>query len=141
MIDAARKTGFAPVNDEWAFEMTPVDFLVNVMVRFAKDPQHFGHVYNAVNPNPLPASKVFDLMDEKNLVSERVSVEEWKTGLTEKARNEGDSVLGVLAQSLDEVEMYLNDKSIYDCSQFEAALSKRRLRRPATDRSYFEKVL
>jgi hypothetical protein len=47
----------------------------------------------------------------------------------------------VLAQSLVDVEMYLNDESIYDCTRFENCLNKHGIQRPLTDSDYFKKLI
>ena len=140
IIDACTKVNCAPDVSNWAFELTPVDFLVKSIVLFAGNPSHFGQVFNIVQNYPIQAKVVFDLFIEMKLISEYVSFDEWKSRLYKKAEKEGDYILSVLAQSLEDVEMYLNDKSIYDCSQFENALSKYSLLRPLTDSNYFKKL-
>jgi hypothetical protein len=94
-----------------------------------------------VQNDPVPARTVFDLLLEMKFISEYVSFDEWKSRLFIKAEKEGDHILNVLAQSIEDVEMYLNDESIYDCSRFENALSKYRLQRPLTDPNYFKKLI
>ena len=141
IIDACMKLKCAPDEDKWAFEMSPVDFLVKSMVLFASEPTHFGQVFNVVQNDPVPARLVFDMLLEMKLISKYVSIDKWKTRLYTKAKKEGDYLLNVLAQSLDDVAMFLNDESIYDCSRFENALSKYFLQRPHTDPDYFKKML
>jgi thioester reductase-like protein len=141
IFDACMKLKCAPDEDKWAFEMSPVDFLVKSIVQFASKPSHFGQVFNVVQNDPTPARTVFDMLLEMKLVSEYISVGEWKVRLHKKAENDGDHLLNVLAQSLDDVAMYLNDGSIYDCSRFEETLSKYCLQRPPTDPDYFKKFL
>jgi len=141
IFDACMKLKCAPDEDKWAFEMSPVDFLVKSIVQFASKPSHFGQVYNVVQNDPAPARTVFDMLLEMKLISEYISVDEWKVRLQTKAEKEGDHLLNVLAQSLDDVAMYLNDESIYDCSRFEKTLSKYCLQRPPTDSDYFKKFL
>lgn len=141
IIDACMKVGCAPEKDQWAFEMTPVDFLVKAIVLFASKPSHFGQVFNVVQNDSVPARKVFDLLLELKFISKYVSFDEWKSRLYAKAEKEGDYILNVLAQSLEDIEMYLNDESIYDCSRFENALTKFRLQRPLTDPDYFKKLI
>ena len=141
IIDACMKVGCAPDKDKWAFEITPVDFLVKSIVLFASKPSHFGQVFNVVQNDAVPARTVFDLLLEMKFISSYVSFDEWKSKLYTKAEKEGDYILNVLAQSLEDVEMYLNDASIYDCSRFENALSKYSLQRPLTDPDYFKKLI
>jgi thioester reductase-like protein len=141
IIDACMKVECAPDKDKWAFEITPVDFLVKSIVLFASKPSHFGQVFNVVQNDTVPARTVFDLLLEMKFISNYVSFDEWKSRLYTKAEKEGDYILNVLAQSLEDVEMYLNDASIYDCSRFENALSKYSLQRPLTDPDYFKKLI
>jgi len=141
IIDACMKVECAPDKDKWAFEITPVDFLVKSIVLFASKPSHFGQVFNVVQNDTVPARTVFDLLLEMKFISNYVSFDEWKSRLYTKAEKEGDYILNVLAQSLEDVEMYLNDESIYDCSRFENALSKFSLQRPLTDPDYFKKLI
>ena len=74
-------------------------------------------------------------------ISIYVSFDKWQSSLYAKAEKEGNYILNVLAQSLEDVEMYLNNESIYDCSNFENALSKYSLKRPLTDPDYFKKLI
>ena len=91
--------------------------------------------------DPIPAKTVFDLMFEMKLISEYVSFDEWKSRLYAKAEEADDYILNVLAQSLVDVEMYLNDESIYDCSGFENCLNEHGIQRPLTDGDYFKKLI
>ena len=141
IIDACTKIKCAPDNDKWAFEMTPVDFLVKAIVRFAGDPSHFGQVYNIVQSEATLAKAVFDLLLDKKLISEYVSLDEWISRLYARAEETDDYILNVLAESLSDVEQYLTDDSIYDCSQFNKAIKNCRIDRPLTDKDYFEKLV
>jgi thioester reductase-like protein len=141
IIDACTKIKCAPDNDKWAFEMTPVDFLVKAIVRFAGDPSHFGQVYNIVQSEATLARAVFDLLLDKKLISEYVSLDEWISRLYARAEETDDYILNVLAESLSDVEQYLTDDSIYDCSQFNKAIKNCRIDRPLTDKDYFEKLV
>jgi len=141
IVDACMKVKSAPDKDKWVFEITPVDFLVKSIVLFASQPSHFGKVFNVVQNNPIPAKTVFDLLLETELISGYVSFDEWQAKLYSKAEKEGNYILNVLAQSLEDVEMYLSGESIYDCSRFEIALAKYHLQRPITDLDYFKKII
>lgn len=66
IIDACMKVECAPDKDKWAFEITPVDFLVKSIVLFASKPSHFGQVFNVVQNDTVPARTVFDLLLEMN---------------------------------------------------------------------------
>lgn len=141
IIDACRKVNCAPKQDSWSFEITPVDFLVKSIAIFAETSSHFGQVYNVVQNNPVSARTIFDLLLDMDVISDYVSIDEWKSRLVKKAAEDNDNILNVLAQSLDEAELYLKDTGIYDCSQFERALSLHNLHRPAIDSEYFLKII
>ncbi|UCH91318.1 MAG: hypothetical protein JSU60_00950, partial [Nitrospirota bacterium] len=141
VIDACMKVNCAPNEEGWSFEMTPVDFLVESIAAFATKSSHFGQVYHVVQNNPVSARAVFDLMLNVGVISEYVSIDEWKSRLVNKALKENDYILNVLAQSLGDIELYLKDKSIYDGSRFERALSEHKLQRPVVDSEYFMKLL
>jgi amino acid adenylation domain-containing protein/thioester reductase-like protein len=140
IMQACKAQGCAPQAEDWRFEMTPVDFVVQAMVRFARHPEHFGQVYNIVQADATPAKAVFDLQRECGLIRHHLPLNEWKFRLQARAQATGDSMLDILAQSLDSVEPYLMDTSRYDCTQFERAISRYGLTRPATDRAYFARL-
>jgi hypothetical protein len=135
------KVNCAPDEGGWAFEMTPVDLLVKSIVLFAGSKAHFGKVYNVVQGNPIPAHSVFDQLFDMNHISEYVSMDEWKLRLVQKAENENDYILSVLAQSLEDVELYLKDNSVYDSSRFEKALATHDLQRPVIGSEYFKRLI
>ena len=141
IIDACAKVKCVPDKSDWAFELTPVDLLVKSIVLFASNPSCFGQVFNIVQNDPVPSKTVFDLLFEMKLVSEYVSFDEWKSRLYAQAEEADDYILNVLAQSLVDVEMYLNDESIYDCTRFENCLTEHGSKRPPTDADYFKKLI
>ena len=138
IMDACRKLQCAPEQDGWAFEMTPVDFLVKALVQLAAEPTHFGQVYNVVEAEPISAQVVFDCMLERGYISGSVPMDAWLAKLYAKSEADTDHILHVLAQSLGEVEPYLTDTSVYDCSRFDAATKVYGMHRPAADLAYFE---
>jgi thioester reductase-like protein len=141
LINACRKVGWAPDNHTWAFEITPVDFLVKAIVAFSKVPAQFGRVFNVVQPCPTSARAVFDLLLELGGVLGYVPVDEWKSRLMAKGQEKKDHILSVLTQSLDDVERYLKDRNRYDCSSFKQALAAHGLEWPMTDAQYFMKIV
>ena len=68
-------------------------------------------------------------------------MEEWKSRLQQVADRENDVELGVLARSLDSVDPYLSDTSIYDISQFSNALLELGLTMPTVDVDYVTRFL
>ena len=141
IIKACARLGCAPLAPGWFFEMTPVDFLATAITKIAGDASHFGRVYNAVQQDPVPADHVFAHMESHGYVSERVPIGEWKARLEEMADREEDMGAKVLVRSLDSVEPYMADTSVYDISQFAKALSESGLTMPAVDVDYVTSFL
>ena len=136
IIKVCTRLGYAPLVPEWFFEMTPVDFLVNAIGEMSDDPKHFGKVYNVVQPHPIPGDQVFGRMESCGHITERVSLKDWKSGLRAAAESDDDLELQVLVHSLDSVEPYLADTSVYDISRFTSALSEIGLTMPTVDKEY-----
>jgi thioester reductase-like protein len=131
IIKACVRSGWAPSAPDWLFEMTPVDFLVKAITRISDDPTHLGEVYNVVQQNPVPGDGVFSSMETNGYVTDRVPLMDWKSRLQATADQENDMELKILVQSLDSVEPYLTDTSVYDNSRFSEVLPRlvyRRLR-------------
>ena len=140
IIKACLRSGFAPLAPDWLFEMTPVDHLATAIVKIANDPAHLGNVYNVVEPNPVPADQVFTYMEANGYVTKSVPLAEWRSRLEETAELEDDNELRVLVQSLDSVESYLTDTSVYDNSRFTEAMMQLGLTAPLVDVDYVAKI-
>ncbi|MEE8302756.1 MAG: thioester reductase domain-containing protein, partial [Candidatus Tectomicrobia bacterium] len=140
IMRACQTLGCAPDSDDWRFEMTPVDFLVGAIGRFAQEQAHYGQVYNVVQAEATPARLVFDLMRANGQISDYVPLTEWKGRLQAAAERGNTPFLSVLAQSLDDVEPYLLDTSRYDRSQFDRAVSLYDITCAETDADYFSKL-
>ncbi len=141
IIKACVRSGWAPLAPDWLFEMTPVDFLVEAIAKISDDSAHFGKVYNVVQQNPVPADHVFAYMQSSGYVTDRVPLSDWKARLQATADQENDMELKFLAQSMDSVEPYLTDASVYDNSRFSEALSQMGLLVPTSDVDYVTKFL
>ena len=141
IIKACVRSGCAPSAPDWRFEMTPVDFLVSAIGKFSDNPAHLGKVYNVVQQDPVTAESVFDHMQKRGYVTDRVSLGEWKSRLQEMADREDDSELGVLVRSLASVEGYLSDTSAYDISRFSEALAEIGMTMPTVDVDYVTRFL
>ena len=141
IIKACARLGCAPLAPEWFFEMTPVDFLVSAITRISDGPRHLGMVYNVVQQDPLPADQVFAYMEHQGYVSDRAQLGDWKSRLGTMADRDEDMELKVLVRSLEAVEPYLSDTSVYDISRFSEALSEIGLGMPAVDVEYVTKFL
>ena len=136
IIKACARVGSAPKAPSWFFEMTPVDFLVSAVTRISDNTKHFGQVYNVVQQQPVPAGQVFARMESHGYVNGRVDLEEWKSRLETMADQEDDIEMKLLVRSLDSVEGYLADTSVYDISKLNTALSEIGLTMPAVDADY-----
>ena len=141
IIKACARLGCAPLAPDWFFEMTSVDFLSAAIARIADDSRHLGRVYNVVQPDPVPADSVFAHMEAQGYVKERAPIEEWKSRLEAMADREEDMELKVMARSLESVEPYLADTSVYDISQFARTISEIGLTMPTADVDYVTSFL
>ena len=141
IIKACARLGCAPLAPEWFFEMTPVDFLVKAITKISDDPRHLGRVYNVVQQDPVPADQVFAYMEDHGFVADRAQLGDWKSRLETMANRDDDMELKVLLRSLESVEPYLSDTSVYDISRFSEALSAIGLGMPAVDIDYVTKFL
>ena len=141
IIKACARSGCAPLAPDWLIEMTPVDFLAAAITKFSDDPAHLGKVYNVVQQNPVPADHVFAYMESNGYVTERLPLRDWKSRLQVTADRENDMELKVLLQSLDSVEPYLTDTSVYDTSRFSEVLPQIGLPAPTVDVDYVTKFL
>jgi thioester reductase-like protein len=141
IIKACARLGFAPLAPGWFFEMTPVDFLVTAITNISDDARHLGKVYNVVQQNPVPADRVFADMENHGYVAQRVPLGEWKSRLEGMAEREEDMELKMLVRSLESVEPYLADTSVYDISRFAKALSETGLTMPTVNVDYVTRFL
>ena len=107
----------------------------------ADDARHFGKVYNVVQQDPVPADHVFAYMERQGYVTERVPIGEWKSRLEGMADREEDMELKVLVRSMESVEPYLADTSVYDISQFTKTISEIGLTLPTADVEYVTRFL
>ena len=141
IIKACARLGCAPLAPEWFFEMTPVDFLAKAITKISDDPRHLGRVYNVVQQDPVPADQVFAYMENHGYVADRAQLGDWKFRLETMADHDEDMELKVLVRSLESVEPYLSDTSVYDISRFSEALSEIGLGMPAVDVDYVTRFL
>ena len=141
IIKACLRSECVPIAPEWLFEMTPVDFLASVITRIAADPKHLGSVYNVVEQQPVSADQVFSYMISNGYAREQVSLGDWRSRLEATADRDNDQEMKVLVQSLDFVEPYLTDTSVYDNSLFSEVVAQLGLSSPAVDVDYVAKIL
>ena len=98
-------------------------------------------VYNVVNQAPVTADEVFAYLQSNGSITERLPLDEWKSRLQETADREDDLELKVLLQSLESVEGYLTDPSVYDISRFSEAIMQIGLPAPTVDLQYVTRFL
>ena len=79
-------------------------------------------------------------MEANGYVTKSVPLAEWRSRLEETAELENDNELRVLVQSLDSVESYLTDTSVYDNSRFTEAMMQLGLTAPLVDVDYVAKI-
>ena len=75
-------------------------------------------------------------MENLGYITGLVDLKEWKSRLESMADQEDDMDLKVLFRSLDSVEGYLADTSVYDIGRFTQALSEFGLAMPKVDADY-----
>ncbi len=141
IIKACLRSGCVPIAPEWLFEMTPVDFVATAVANISRDPAHLGKVYNVVQQTPVEADQVFSYMMSNGFATERVPLHEWRARLEATANEENDLEMKVLVQSLDFVEPYLTDTSVYDISRFSEVISQLGLTAPVVEVNYVAKIL
>jgi thioester reductase-like protein len=138
LINACRLLQVAPKSSQWTFELTPIDFLVRVITKFANSCNHFGQVYNVTQSPPMSAVDVFESLEKLGWINRYVSLETWRSELSRKATLGNNVNLQRLSQSLENaLEPYLTNQSLYDCSSFESALLPHNLELPRIDQNYW----
>ena len=80
-------------------------------------------------------------MEDHGYVADRAQLGDWKLRLETMADHDDDMELKVLVRSLESVEPYLSDTSVYDISRFSEALSAIGQGMPAVDIDYVTKFL
>ncbi|KAL2756483.1 hypothetical protein ACRALDRAFT_1076350 [Sodiomyces alcalophilus JCM 7366] len=69
--------GQAPEVEGWYAEMTPADFVSKAMITLANHVDDDQLVYHLGDPHPVPASRVFDHLEELGYPTGRLPWEEW----------------------------------------------------------------
>ena len=136
IIKACLQVDCAPIAPDWFFEMTPVDFLAAAIAKISDNVANLGQVYNVVQQDPVRAEDVFTRMRDTGLIRELVPMTEWRLRLETVSDSANDVELKLLARSLDSVEGYLTDTSVYDTSRFNEASLQMGLVPPPVDVDY-----
>ena len=137
LIAESLRLGLAPEVDGWCMEMTPVDFVSHVICHLAGDPDAWGQVFHLADPNPVPARRIFDWIEELGYPLERLPYPEWLEALHASPRRNvnGDDVTGAVLQGAAPETHELWDGNTYDDSNTRRALRGSGLRRTQIDAS------
>jgi amino acid adenylation domain-containing protein/thioester reductase-like protein len=137
LIAESLRLGKAPQLDGWRMEMTPVDFVSHAICRLAGEPGALGQVFHLVDPNPVPAERVFAWLEELGYPLERLYYRDWLEALRESPEEDVDDVAGSILGGAASGTYELWDGNIYDDSNTRRALQGSELRRPQIDASLF----
>jgi amino acid adenylation domain-containing protein/thioester reductase-like protein len=137
LIAESLRLGKAPQLDGWRMEMTPVDFVSHAICRLAGEPGALGQVFHLVDPNPVPAERVFAWLEELGYPLERLYYRDWLEALRESPEEDVDDVAGSILGGAASETYELWDGNIYDDSNTRRALQGSELRRPQIDASLF----
>lgn len=140
LVRACQAIKAVPKVEDWYFEMTPVDFLVETMLAIAESRSYSGQVFNIVQRPTTPAHDFLRRLQELDSTLVALTVADWTQALREYAQSTDDSKLEVLANSLPDVEGYLKDTSCYDSRELQAALKELRLTLPEAGIDYLLKL-
>jgi amino acid adenylation domain-containing protein/thioester reductase-like protein len=136
LIVESLRLGRAPRLDGWRMEMTPVDFVSHAICHLASEPEALGQVFHLVDPNPVPAERVFTWLEELGYTLERLDYPDWLEALRELPEGDAANVVGsILGGAAETYELW--DGNIYDDSNTRRALQGSGLRRPQIDASLF----
>jgi amino acid adenylation domain-containing protein/thioester reductase-like protein len=136
LIAESLRLGFAPEVDGWCMEMTPVDFVSHAICHLASDPDARGRVFHLADPNPVPARRIFNWIEELGYPLERLPYPDWLEALHASPRSVADEdVVGAVLQGAAPETHELWDGSTYDDSNTRRALQGSGLRRPQIDAS------
>jgi amino acid adenylation domain-containing protein/thioester reductase-like protein len=126
------RLGCAPEVEGWRLEMTPVDFVARAILHLASDPKTLGGTYHLANPDPPPAEKVFDCLEESGYPLDLLPYYEWLDVVNVAPRVEDDPVGDVLRGAAPGAEG-LDDGNVYDDRNTRRAFRGGGPRRPAID--------
>ncbi len=136
------KTGTLPIDAEWKFDMTPVDFAADTIAHLVAvcPSEALGRVLHVTSPQePLPISNL-DILKQENgdgaIPLTPVSLDEWKHAVFEVAK-QGCNDMKKLAISIDTISGFFSQSRRFDCTQLLAALDGSDIKCPNIDRSYF----
>jgi len=114
--------------------MTPVDFVSHAICHLAGEPDALGQVFHLADPNPTPAQRIFDWLEEMGYPLERLPYPDWLEALHASSRQGNDAIGGVARGAAPETHE-LWDGNTYDDSNTRRTLRGSGLRRPQIDAS------
>ena len=129
------RLGRAPQLDGWRMEMTPVDFVSHAICYLASKPKALGQVFHLVDPNPVPAERVFTWLEELGYPLKRLDYTDWLEALREASEGHTDDIVGSILGGASAETYELWDGNIYNDSNTRRALQGSGLRRPQIDAS------
>ncbi|KAL8598680.1 hypothetical protein ACOMHN_033245 [Nucella lapillus] len=152
LLAACAKFSIAPDTD-WEVEMTPVDFVAQVIVRLVQLPDSaIGKTLHVINDKPLPARWIFKWMNANGYYLTMVPFRKWRkkimTQITDAQRNGGETgATNELARILESYiidEKSLSEISSFKNDKFKTILAELKLEYPYTDarllQTYFRKL-
>jgi thioester reductase-like protein len=136
LIAESLRLGLAPEVDGWCMEMTPVDFVSHAICHLAGNPDARGRVFHLADPNPVPARRIFDWIEELGYPLERLPYPDWLEVLHTSPRPTADEdVVGAVLQGAAPETHEFWDGNTYDDFNTRRALRGSGLRRPQIDAS------
>lgn len=76
------RMGFSPEIEGWRCEMTPVNYVADAIVAMSIEPKEHSDrpsVFHLGEKDPLPASRVFDILDTLGYATKRLPWDDWRT--------------------------------------------------------------
>lgn len=137
VIVESLRLGAAPEVEGWMMEMTPVDFVAGAILHLASESAAIGGTYHLAESDPIPATDVFDYLEELGYPLRRMPYEEWIEAVRAAPHREENVVGGVLRGAAPGVDE-LREGNNYDDRNTRAALRSGGPRRPVFDGDLIE---
>jgi hypothetical protein len=105
-----------------------VDFVAGAICGIADEPDTVGGVFHLANPDPPPASEVFDWLEDMGYEIERLPYPEWLE--VQREARKADDVIGGILHGTTPGEHEIRDDNTYDDRNTRRVLEGSGLRRP-----------
>lgn len=132
VITASLRVGAAPEIQDWTLEMTPVDFVAAAIRHLASGPNATGGVYHLANPDPVPATEFFDIIEELGYPLDRLPYEKWLEAVNAASRGDGDPISDILNSAAP------TEDDLWDSNTYDDRNTRRILRRDGPERPDFD---